>query len=100
MIYGIFRVGRIHLRIEGRDFHRHVHDWEKIGILAEGIGPALSLCGKAINQIEAARSVIVSFLLADDGFTKEIDGKSDPLFTPFPERPHDVGGISACDELS
>ena len=99
MINGLVRISRIHLRIEGRDFHGDVHDREEFGVLTERIDPAPGLCGKSIDQIETASGIFVCFRFAHDRFAEEIDGESDPLFPPLAQHFHDVHRISPGDEL-
>jgi hypothetical protein len=45
------RIGRVHLRIERRNFYRHIYDWEELGVFAKRIGPAARLPGEMLQVI-------------------------------------------------
>ena len=100
MRYRIFGIGRIHLRIERGNFHRHVHDREELDVLAERIGPAAGPFRQSIEQIETARGVFVRFLFAHHCFAEQIDREPDPFLAPFAQHLHHVIRVAAGDELA
>ena len=46
---GVGRIGRIHLRIERRNFYGDIYDGEELGVLAERIGPAASFASEMLE---------------------------------------------------
>ena len=96
----VLRVGRIHLRIERRDFHGDDSRPEKArrswpsGSVQPRVSPR-----QAFEQFETTRGVFVRFLFAHDRFAEEIDGEADSFLAPFAQRLHDVLRISSGDEL-
>jgi hypothetical protein len=43
------RISRVHLRIERRNFYRHIYDWEELGVFAQRIGPAARFPGEMLK---------------------------------------------------
>ena len=87
---GVRRVGRIYLRIEGRNFDRKIYDREKCRIFAQGISPVFCFAREALEQIQVTRRILVGLRFIDDSFSQEIDSKSNFLGAALPQRPHDI----------
>src|SRR5438552_16584322 len=97
---GIRWIGRIHLRIERGDFHRKIYNRKKPRIFFEWIGPVSRFPGEAIKQIKTALSILVSFLLAHDGFAQKIDGETDFSCAELAQRFHYILSIFSGELLS
>ena len=100
---GVLRVGGMHLRREGRDFHRQVEPREDPlrPHIAGGRLLLLRVEGRdVVEHLAIAVQEDVRLLVADHGLAQEVDRDREALLRILADLPDQVRGVLARDELA